>query len=181
MDFTLISDLIDCVRVPSDSIEEKNRQWFQGLSSWDQQNANMFTDSKSGITPFNKRSAAPSPSFTLHARVTGRGPQITSRWLMPPGQLLPLVKLARWLPLYRLPIRNKTKRLLPTFLRRFPAIGVSCLSNRVAIVSPIEFAESSQRTNIFPRSSYSCNGKGTTMPPFLPPKVVAINDSKTAK
>lgn len=65
------------------------------------------SDSKSGITlaPFNEP-----PPLTLHADVTGRGPQITSQWwLMPPGQLLPLIKLARWLPRYRLPIRNKTK------------------------------------------------------------------------
>lgn len=124
--------------------------------------------SKPRTTPFNKRSAAPSPSFTLHARVTGRGPQITSRWLMPPGQLLPLVKLARWLPLYRLPIRNKTKRLLPTSspFRVIPAtLGVSCLSNRVAIVSPIEFAN---EPTYFLDLRILATAKGTTMPPSLP-------------
>ena len=55
------------------------------------------------------------------ARGTGRGQQITSRWLMPPGQLLPLIKLGGSPPRYRLAFVIKTSqpKLRPVWFTPF--------------------------------------------------------------
>lgn len=56
--------------------------------------------------------ASDQPRSLVFARAhgTGRGQQITSRWLMLPGQLLPLIKLGGSPPRYRLAFVIKTSQ-----------------------------------------------------------------------
>ena len=98
------------------------------------------------------------------ARGTGRGQQITSRWLMLPGQLLPLIKLGGSSPRYRLAFVIKTSqpKLCPVgftsfvsssgFLLLLSLEPVVSWLREVAIVSIIDRSyQSTRRSSNLPR------------------------------